>query len=411
MSKAPTGLHRVGAGLWIALLLLAGTAATALGSASAAEGVGPAGATAPAIGFPDAPAATSGELTPAQLEDLAGIAEGEGLTLEAAISRYGWNEQFAFLVQRVRQGFPDSFAGARIEEDGTAWIQFEGTIPRDAAALVAEFPHAVEIRENRGYTEAELDVRMMEAHYAALGCRDLVAHVSSGYDIATGEITVDVEPTPAFGSDSERQFFATALRERIGDSLEGIRLGIVESIHGSDEVDMPGGVDLGTCTAGFTVMSGSTRGSTTAAHCYNDLTWAGIPLVLQGEHRGTWGDVQWHTSSAYEVDDFYYSPGYLRDVSARGFAVEGQYLYHYGVIGGLWYDKVYQLNHCKDDACHLTAMHNEHGVDGDSGGPYYFGNTAYGIHQGEKWYMLKMRDLFTPVTYFDEALGITVAIH
>lgn len=41
---------------------------------------------------------------------------------------------------------------------------------------------------------------------------------------------------------------------------------------------------------------------------------------------------------------------------------------------------------------------------GDSGGPWYFGNKAYGAHQGN----CDTRDSFSKASHFDEALGIFV---
>ena len=55
-------------------------------------------------------------------------------------------------------------------------------------------------------------------------------------------------------------------------------------------------------------------------------------------------------------------------------------------------------------------MHNREAEGGDSGGPPYWGNTAYGLHQGAKWWNFKYRDLFTRATYVDNALpGVFIA--
>jgi streptogrisin C len=54
-------------------------------------------------------------------------------------------------------------------------------------------------------------------------------------------------------------------------------------------------------------------------------------------------------------------------------------------------------------------MRNHYGQGEDSGGPWFYGNTAYGLHQGWKWWKFQERDMFTPVTYIDNALGIYVA--
>ncbi len=93
-----------------------------------------------------------------------------------------------------------------------------------------------------------------------------------------------------------------------------------------------------------------------------------------------------------------------RDVSGVGFRVEGQRLCKFGQRSGKSCDYVYQLNHCWDDYCHLTAMHNDNAEGGDSGGPWFYGTVAYGVHSGYKWWNFKFRDVFTPATYIDDAL-------
>lgn len=42
-------------------------------------------------------------------------------------------------------------------------------------------------------------------------------------------------------------------------------------------------------------------------------------------------------------------------------------------------------------------MHNREADSGDSGGPWFYGNTAYGIHSGYKSIWGFTRDVFTPV--------------
>ena len=57
----------------------------------------------------------------------------------------------------------------------------------------------------------------------------------------------------------------------------------------------------------------------------------GSALTFQGEHDGYWGDVQWHTGTAYESASFWSGNSYgyrvnLRYVTSVGNAVEGQSL-------------------------------------------------------------------------------------
>ncbi len=53
-------------------------------------------------------------------------------------------------------------------------------------------------------------------------------------------------------------------------------------------------------------------------------------------------------------------------------------------------------------------MNRDTATGGDSGGPWYYGNTAYGLHGGQVSTWLGTRDFWTRVTYLDDALGLSV---
>lgn len=156
-------------------------------------------------------------------------------------------------------------------------------------------------------------------------------------------------------------------------------------------------------------MSGSTRGLSAAAHCPdNGLRYVDTSntLTYRAAHQAVWGDVQWHTTATYVSDDFYYNFGALRDTAAVSFANPGARLCRFGKTTGAHCNYVLYLNRCLNGACHLTQAEINTAEPGDSGGPWYYGGTAYGIHTGE----VEGRDVFTPTTYFDEAIaGLRVA--
>ena len=397
----------------LALALLAGSSGAIAGESTHAPAE-----SATAIGeqlpdLPDVPPATIGApLTEAQLYDLGVIANEEGISLSEAIERYGWHEWFSLLVDQIRQEYSDAFAGARIEDDGSPWIAFKETAPDDAVNAISSFDtlpgfsREIEIITDRGFTEEELDSELVAAHFAALGLTS-VADASSAYDIATGRIRVEVE--------TARQATDETVHDDIGRRPEftkdHIDIVIVEEVIASDDAYAYGGKQMTYCTSGFTVYKYSTRGLATAGHCNNSQTYTptGTSLAYYAVYMGWWGDVQWHTSISLTFqDDFYYTASYRRDVSGTAMPTEGQWLCRYGYVSGNQCDRVYQLNHCSGSICHLTAMHNDEASGGDSGGPWYSGNTAYGLHQGWKiWF--GSRDVFTPVRYIDDALGIYVA--
>ena len=52
----------------------------------------------------------------------------------------------------------------------------------------------------------------------------------------------------------------------------------------------------------------------------------------------------------------------------------------------------------------------EHGwINGDSGGPVFWGQAAYGLHRGRTLEWLKWRDMWSRADYIDEALDVEIA--
>jgi hypothetical protein len=354
---------------------------------------------------PDAVVPASG-LSESALSDLATMAEEDGISLEEAQSKYGWHEPFSRVVQQIRVAYPESFAGARIEDEGP-WIAFKGEAPAASVDLLKGLTPLVDVRSNRPYTEAELDERLIRTHFALLAS-DLVADAESGYDIETGEITINVVPEDSATTDGG----ASPLGALVPDDPDmPVHVSVVAGIRAEDHY-VRGGGSLSSCTAGFAVSRyiGHTLvyGLSTAGHCGDSQNYEGrAVLSFKAEHQGSWGDMQWHSSSERVSDDFHASASDIRDTAAVGFATEGQALCRYGKTTGKECSNVYQLNHCNGSRCRLTLMNTNEAAGGDSGGPWFYGTTAHGIHQGEKFYW-GAKDLFTPVTYLDEGIGVSV---
>ena len=59
-------------------------------------------------------------------------------------------------------------------------------------------------------------------------------------------------------------------------------------------------------------------------------------------------------------------------------------------------------------------MEEHHSIGGDSGGPWFWGNIAYGYHKGSHldptwWPARERRALYSKATLIDNALGVLVA--
>ena len=352
-------------------------------------------------------------------EDLEGIAQQEGISLEEAIRRYGWHNDFSALVHEIRTAFPTDFSAAAIGDDDKPWISFAREAPADAVAAIGGFTVPVRIVEGRGFTEAEMNRRLREIHRSVVS-DERITDAVSGYDIVTGvfDVTVALADRSGVGPVG----VVNELREALPDSISSLGLDIefrvVDHQLSERHALVGGGVHLSPrCTAGFVVKNSSgVRNITTAGHCPTSLSIDDIdfddpiPLELEDEYEGTWGDVQRHSvpSGHRLVNTFRYDSGDgdFRFVTSTGVATPGQWLEKYGKTTGKTRDRVYRTNQCVDNIpiCGVVLMRNDRSKTGDSGGPWFWGNTAYGIHQGGWFKYLKVRDAFTPVHHIDDAL-------
>jgi hypothetical protein len=173
------------------------------------------------------------------------------------------------------------------------------------------------------------------------------------------------------------------------------------------------------CTTGFVVkrISGPTlpTGVSTAGHCEDAQSDDGVSLTYMGGHVGTHGDFQWHTGPQGEPDDFYAGSASAvevdrRDVAAVGAPVVGQALCKNGYAGFKDCDNVDKLGVCDLNACNLVQTELHFLIMGDSGGPFYWANTAYGLSTG--WHFDPIppfaRDLFSRADRIDNALNVNI---
>lgn len=147
--------------------------------------------------------------------------------------------------------------------------------------------------------------------------------------------------------------------------------------------DIFGGKALTTCTSGFSVKNSSgTKGVTTAGHCNNSQSYSGVSLPFMSgtawPSSTPWYDIQWHRGDqAFTVRNLIWDGTYNRFIYSVKFRTSqsvGEWVCKYGMTTGY--------------ACGTIAVTNQDGVNirvdnmtvqpGDSGGPWFWNNTAYG---------------------------------
>ncbi|TDD21034.1 hypothetical protein [Nonomuraea diastatica] len=91
----------------------------------------------------------------------------------------------------------------------------------------------------------------------------------------------------------------------------------------------------------------------------------------------------------------------VRDVSSVRRPVLDQSICHFGrTTGRDCSAPVFALDVCSGDFCDIVAVTAHTTDNGDSGGPWYYTTTAYGVHHGWRSIGGKERALFTEVANF-----------
>lgn len=364
----------------------------------------------------------------AEHEDLATIAEQEGITLDRAIDRYAWNDNFTVALEEIR-AVSGALAEAAITDDG-AWVAFADQVPVQAVGILARFTAAhpevdLDVRTGTGFTEAAFADALVRVHAAIYDTPGVVEAVTS-YDRPTRQIVTTVSLLPGVDPDLVSTLQTVSAARLADDGGRGIAdvlttrvvlqdAGLVRDDSSSYRY---GGEILSTCTSGFAVrrLSDSSRGIAIAEHCDGTIYDDGDVLTYRAAHNGTHGDMEWRYGPDYEADNFYSGSSTttevnLRDVSSSATPSEGQPLCLNGKTTHTHCQQVRQVSVCSNGACNLVQMGNRSADGGDSGGPWFYSNTAYGIHKGSHCdpFCPYDRDLFTKATRLDDGLGVVVA--
>ena len=173
---------------------------------------------------------------------------------------------------------------------------------------------------------------------------------------------------------------------------------------------MYGGLGISTCTTGFTVRnSAGARGVSTAGHCGNSQSLSGYALTFRGEAYSGSYDVQWHNASGHTYPNTIKVSTSTRSITAtrsRGSQTVGSQVCKQGKTTGYTCGTISTTSYCASGACtwvRVAGNGTNLSEGGDSGGPWFSGNTAYGSHT----YGIGDDSAYMPVDYFS---GISMSI-
>ncbi len=357
--------------------------------------------------------------------ELALVAEGHGWTVAEAAARHRTAEIIGGIAEQIFKERPDIFVGSALSEypTGAPTLYVKGTADAFVRSLVDTSGIKIVLADNQPFSFDELEERKIRVHHAfeAQGFRN----VATGANIAGGgRIPAEVTIEPGLSSSPEEMLSALPadLRSSVDLTITDIPVGMDTTSFGGMLVTVNG---AGNSTSGWSVirLADGVTGVTTAGHApnagSNGIVHPGHAeqhtFNFQAEHRGDWGDIQWHTTNFAEVDDYYSTATTIADVvsvEARANISVGEGVCQYGRFSNSQdcsLDVFDVSEACTIDGVfnnRLVLMNGKTTALGDSGGPWFSAGRAYGSQKG--WCVSQTKDAWSVADLFDEALGVTV---
>lgn len=337
--------------------------------------------------------------TEALSDDAEQYAAQFGVTPGEALRRLKAQQETVTATDAITREFADRLAGISVEHspEYRIVVLLTGNGPvadREAAGVRIVF------RTGAKATHAQA-LTALRRHLIDLRS-DMPNSRGAGYDQRTGDVVLLVTPQDA------KRFGVAAIQAR-AEQVGGVPVEVVVndlneanmSVDGGGRVE---GLNLEThrrnlCTTAFVVTNGETNAISTAAHCPDDLTYVDrdgstVSLPMIGSWGAAYRDVQLN-GSANSPDPFFYSnrgAGTLRRVvSWRNVASTraGDFVCHYGESSGYSCSVVELTDYAPPGElcggpCSPTwiTVRGPRCVPGDSGGPVFSGEIAFGIAKG-----------------------------
>lgn len=333
-------------------------------------------------------------------KDAAYYAKDQNVSLDEAVRRLELQDDIGKLSAKLESNEPNTFGGLWIQHKPEFKVVVNMTGSAEKVAEYARgtpFAKLVQVRKvAKALKQLEAEQRQADSAVRALGLPS-----ESGINIFKNAAELYV-------LDEEELNAASNARTTINIPT-GVNVTEVPTFS-SDEINAYAGNALSTCTAGYTVVDGNgLRGITTAAHCRPGPTsddnrpqyYGSTALRLATEWWSGAQDFQWHTSPSltfqpWARDDEPNSGGtrYYReiyDVANRPDQPFNALVCKYGKGSGhtcgYIVDKSYNPRGFSPRNNSRTFIRVDgRGLDlstgGDSGGPWYVGHQAMGLHKG-----------------------------
>lgn len=350
--------------------------------------------------------------------DIALTAESNGWSIREATTRYESSEAVGRVAARVAREGPESFVGSKVAKDpeDPPTLFIKGIASDRVRAWVEDEDVPIVIKDEQPYSYDELEERQLRVHNALLEAG--YDEVATGIGISrAGTIVVGVRETKGLSSRPE-----DVLRHVPDDLRQSVDLTVHEGSTFSEDLASGGQKttytgDNNFCTSGFTVIGPNGPGVVIAQHCYpeNRISSSNYVMTFRDGHYGAYGDVGYYTTNTTEIAEFYSATDDRRAVLAVepiGSLSEGETVCRFGRGSGNrnCSAEIEDVSQACDNLSRMVLMNADVSNPGDSGGPWFHGNRAYGAHHGECGSQ-SAHDAFSAAARFEAAIDVIVAIY
>lgn len=328
-------------------------------------------------------------------------------------------------LDELREAWPaglvaESYAGARMVHDQPApgaVLYFKGEVPALVRSQVeAAGLDGVRLVGGQRYTLGELEERQRRVLDALARLELGAARVS--LDLASQRVEAKVAPVAGspllLRAEQVRDAVVADVAASAAISSDELEIEVLpagsltftpEHGYGGAGIRPNSGPP---CTSAFSVRRNSDglKGYVTAGHCEGITTMeqnnfsGGVDLLFSSpfvaEHIGFRGEMEWHYTTHDSFPEFWSSHTARRTVYSRIANTsidEGDAVCRYGrttgyscgivvaVSGGFVFNWA-GCNYCEMSVSDMVIVSGATSAAGDSGGPWFYVNTAYGIHFG-----------------------------
>jgi streptogrisin C len=332
-------------------------------------------------------------------EDAVQYAAQFGVSPAEALRRLKAQEASIAATDAIAREFAGRLAGISLEHapEYRIVVLLTGTEPvadRTAAGVPIVF------RTGARTTHAQA-VAAMRRHLIDFRT-DLPGSRGAGYDQRTGEVVLLITP-------AEAQTIGVEAIRTHAEELSGVPVRVVVNPLIESNMAIVGGARVeglntlthrrNRCTSAFVVTNGEVNAITTAAHCPDQLTYveadgSSVTLPMIGSWGAAYRDVQINGSADSPYPNFYSDEpaGTLRAVETWRSAAStraGDFVCHYGTSSGYSCSTVELTDYAPPgDLCGgpcsptWVTVKGPSCVPGDSGGPVFVGEVAFGIAKG-----------------------------